>query len=62
MRYEASGEIIDLISSSVPGLDHMGWTTTDIATLSIDDVSLLLIDGIHICDRLRVPFLFQKVT
>ena len=39
-------ETIDLISSSVPGLDHIGLeATTDTATLSIDDVSLLLIDG-----------------
>ncbi|GIR38249.1 MAG: hypothetical protein CM15mP49_36340 [Actinomycetota bacterium] len=36
-------ETIDLISSSVPGLDHIGLeATTDTATLSIDDVSLLL--------------------
>ena len=54
-------ETIDLISSSVPGLDHIGLeATTDTATLSIDDVSLLLIDGIHICDRLRVPVLVPK--
>ena len=54
-------ETIDLISSSVPGLDHIGLeATTDTACLSIDDVSLLLIDGIHICDTLRVPVLVPK--
>ena len=54
-------ETIDLISSTVPGLDNIGLeATTDTATLSFDEVSDLLKTGIHICDRLRVPVLVPK--
>lgn len=54
-------DMIELISSSVPGLDHVGVEAcNDEAILSINDVSLLLLDGIHICDILQIPVLVPK--
>jgi hypothetical protein len=54
-------DMIELISSSVPGLDHVGAEAcNDEASLSINDLSLLLLDGIHICDILQIPVLVPK--
>ena len=54
-------ETIEMVSASVPGLDHIGSEALDDSTsLSLDDVSLLLLDGIDICDTLGIPVLIPK--
>ena len=54
-------EVTEEISSNVPGLDQLGDpSVSGVARLSLEDVSLLLLDGLEICSLIGIPILVPK--